>query len=247
MPLARAQFTISDLNDPIVQSSAPTNPVAGMLWLNTTTGVLSRYDGSAWKPVVSNAVAAQAVTIDEANGLKVSQSGLGTYFQANAAKFGLYKTSGNAPVAEAGVLNGEAYFAVNRLKDTTNTNSTSYFYVTTENNELHLRLMCLDSFSGTGMEYANQLEIYGRNGYLNEEGVWTDDRYGGVVARGPLKLYSEESVDIQGHMTLGEGMINLHAPAAATHDANIVEQVRNIIVSTTTPANASEGSVWLKI
>lgn len=51
--IARASITIADLNDPIQQGVAPSNPVAGMLWLDTSKSppVLTRWSGSAWERV----------------------------------------------------------------------------------------------------------------------------------------------------------------------------------------------------
>lgn len=51
--IASAQYTIVDLNDPIQQGTAPSSPVSGMLWLDTsaTPPMLKRYDGKAWAEV----------------------------------------------------------------------------------------------------------------------------------------------------------------------------------------------------
>lgn len=34
--ISSGQITITDLNDPIQQGTAPTNPVVGLLWLDTS-------------------------------------------------------------------------------------------------------------------------------------------------------------------------------------------------------------------
>ena len=51
--IASAQYTIVDLNDPIQQGTAPSSPVSGMLWLDTsaTPPMLKRYDGETWAEV----------------------------------------------------------------------------------------------------------------------------------------------------------------------------------------------------
>ena len=51
--LTQAQHTIVDLSDPIVAGTAPTSPVANMLWLDTskTPSVLKRWTGSKWEQV----------------------------------------------------------------------------------------------------------------------------------------------------------------------------------------------------
>ena len=41
--IARAHRTITDLYDPIQQATAPTNPIEGMLWLDTETSELKKY------------------------------------------------------------------------------------------------------------------------------------------------------------------------------------------------------------
>jgi hypothetical protein len=53
MALARAQYTVSDQNDPIMQGTAPANPVVDTLWLNTsiTPNDLRRWTGTAWASV----------------------------------------------------------------------------------------------------------------------------------------------------------------------------------------------------
>jgi len=49
--IAQAQFTIVDINDPIQQGAAPSAPVEGMLWLDTSLNppVLKRWSGSEWQ------------------------------------------------------------------------------------------------------------------------------------------------------------------------------------------------------
>jgi hypothetical protein len=51
--IARASITIADLNDPIQQGAAPSNPVEGMLWLDTSANPnqLKKYNGSGWDAV----------------------------------------------------------------------------------------------------------------------------------------------------------------------------------------------------
>lgn len=51
--IASAQMTIVDLNDPIQQGTAPTNPTEGMLWLNTSESPpqLYRWTGKAWEAI----------------------------------------------------------------------------------------------------------------------------------------------------------------------------------------------------
>lgn len=50
MPLATAQFTITDLNDVNIQTTQPASPVVDMLWLDTSIvpNRLKRWSGSAW-------------------------------------------------------------------------------------------------------------------------------------------------------------------------------------------------------
>ena len=45
---AIGQFTIVDLNDITTSSTAPLNPSLNMLWLDTSTNELKKYDGSKW-------------------------------------------------------------------------------------------------------------------------------------------------------------------------------------------------------
>lgn len=51
--IASAQHTIVDLSDPVVSGTAPTSPVADMLWLDTSESpsVLKRWTGSEWEIV----------------------------------------------------------------------------------------------------------------------------------------------------------------------------------------------------
>ena len=51
--IASAHITISDLNDPIQQGTAPASPVEGMLWLDTSVEPpqLRRWDGLVWGTV----------------------------------------------------------------------------------------------------------------------------------------------------------------------------------------------------
>lgn len=51
--ITQAQHTIVDLSDPIVSGTAPTSPVANMLWLDTskTPSALKRWTGSKWEQV----------------------------------------------------------------------------------------------------------------------------------------------------------------------------------------------------
>ena len=55
MAKAVSQITITDLNDPIISGTAPANPKAGQLWLNTsvTPGELLSFENGAWKTVRS--------------------------------------------------------------------------------------------------------------------------------------------------------------------------------------------------
>ena len=48
--IAAANYTIVDLNDPIISSTEPPDPVEGMLWLDTSreTDCLKRWDGEKW-------------------------------------------------------------------------------------------------------------------------------------------------------------------------------------------------------
>ena len=54
--IGMAQFTITDLYDPVVAGTAPTSPVQDMLWLDTsqTPAVLKRWNGTAWEGVSSS-------------------------------------------------------------------------------------------------------------------------------------------------------------------------------------------------
>lgn len=53
MPIATSQFTIIDLNDVVIQATAPVNPVVNMLWLDTgiVPNMLKRWSGSTWVKV----------------------------------------------------------------------------------------------------------------------------------------------------------------------------------------------------
>lgn len=68
-------------------------------------------------------ITATAVKITPENGIRVDQyfagaTSVGFYTLMSASKFGVYKASNNAVVAEAGAdADGTGYFAVNRLKD----------------------------------------------------------------------------------------------------------------------------------
>ncbi len=61
--IAGAQYTIVDLSDPIQQGTAPSAPVAGMLWLDTssTPPMLRRYSGAAWEAVGDSGAGAEAL------------------------------------------------------------------------------------------------------------------------------------------------------------------------------------------
>lgn len=51
--IASGQITLVDLNEPIQQDTAPTNPTEGALWLDTSQSppVLKRYSGTEWETV----------------------------------------------------------------------------------------------------------------------------------------------------------------------------------------------------
>ena len=51
--IASAQITVSDLNDPIQQGTAPSQPIEGMLWLDTSLSPmqLKRWNGTEWEVV----------------------------------------------------------------------------------------------------------------------------------------------------------------------------------------------------
>lgn len=51
--ITQAQHTIVDLSDPIVSGTAPTSPIANMLWLDTskTPSILKRWTGSKWEQI----------------------------------------------------------------------------------------------------------------------------------------------------------------------------------------------------
>lgn len=61
--IAGAQFTIVDLNDPIQQGTAPSDPTEGMLWLDTSSSpaLLKRYNGAEWEDVGDSAAGAEAL------------------------------------------------------------------------------------------------------------------------------------------------------------------------------------------
>lgn len=46
---AVGQFTIADLNDITTSATAPSNPSLNMLWLDTSTNELKKYNGSSWE------------------------------------------------------------------------------------------------------------------------------------------------------------------------------------------------------
>lgn len=54
--IGMAQFTITDLNDPVVAGTAPAAPVLDMLWLDTSQSpaALHRWNGTAWEAVGSS-------------------------------------------------------------------------------------------------------------------------------------------------------------------------------------------------
>lgn len=51
--IAYAQYTIADLCDPVVSGTAPAQPIADMLWMDTsqTPALLKRWNGSSWERV----------------------------------------------------------------------------------------------------------------------------------------------------------------------------------------------------
>ena len=61
--IAGAQYTIVDLSDPIQQGTAPSTPVSGMLWLDTSSSPpkLRRYSGSAWEEVGDSSAGEEAL------------------------------------------------------------------------------------------------------------------------------------------------------------------------------------------
>lgn len=73
---------------------------------------------------VENHVAANAVEISPENGIVVTQSGLGTKFQADAQRFGIYDNSG-AMLAGAGYdeNTGKGYFAARQIRNTSKNTS----------------------------------------------------------------------------------------------------------------------------
>jgi len=76
--VASAQITIVDLNDPIMQGTAPENPKVGQLWIDITVtpNTMYRWSGSAWikiTPTVPSEVGAYTKTeVDTAVNGKVS-------------------------------------------------------------------------------------------------------------------------------------------------------------------------------
>ena len=61
--IAGAQYTIVDLSDPIQQGTAPSAPVAGMLWMDTSSSppLLRRYSGTVWEAVGDSGAGAEAL------------------------------------------------------------------------------------------------------------------------------------------------------------------------------------------
>ncbi|MFA7255954.1 MAG: tail fiber domain-containing protein [Kiritimatiellales bacterium] len=110
-----------------IGTSAPSLPIAGMKWIDTSVSpaLLKYWDASldtpAWVSAGADTVNAVSVLINVTDGLKVTQQLSGqsiyTYFKANATKFGLYLLSDDTPIAEAGYEDGVGYFAVTRIKD----------------------------------------------------------------------------------------------------------------------------------
>ncbi|MGF9741572.1 GH25 family lysozyme [Priestia megaterium] len=87
--VASASITIVDLNDPIIQSTAPTSPKTGQLWIDTsvTPNIMKRWSGTAWvkiTPTTPSEVGAYTKTeVDTAVNGKVSTT---TYTTGMAAK-----------------------------------------------------------------------------------------------------------------------------------------------------------------
>ena len=64
--IGMAQFTITDLCDPVVAGTAPTSPVQDMLWLDTSPSpaALKRWNGSAWEAVSSSVSGGRNLLLD---------------------------------------------------------------------------------------------------------------------------------------------------------------------------------------
>lgn len=60
---ARVTKTEFDAEKVIRSTTAPTSPVEGTLWLNTSTNVLKRYDGSAWVTTTAEKVETSGISI----------------------------------------------------------------------------------------------------------------------------------------------------------------------------------------
>lgn len=75
--IARTQFTVSDLSDPIISAAAPIAPVVDMLWLDTgvTPNQLKRWDGAAWSVVNDVVVGGRNLLLD--SGVEVTNASYG--------------------------------------------------------------------------------------------------------------------------------------------------------------------------
>ena len=64
--IGMAQFTITDLCDPVVSGTAPSSPVQDMLWLDTsqTPAVLKRWNGTVWETVSASVSGGRNLLLD---------------------------------------------------------------------------------------------------------------------------------------------------------------------------------------
>ena len=113
MALARAQYSVSDQNDPIMQGTAPACPVVDMLWLNTsvTPHDLRRWTGSEWASV------GKPTVIDIPQAIPAGASVVNTRTSITDTGFRVVNSDTGEVIGGLYAINGQVFLGASALVD----------------------------------------------------------------------------------------------------------------------------------